>query len=637
MRKNLKSLSWTLWLVILTFIGFIFVEWGAGRLDNFGGEADLLSINGDIIKGEEFTKNLVQILENYKMRLKENFNVSFIKQLQIPEQILQTLVNKAIINQEADKLNIQASDQELSNKIVSLPGFQRDGKFIGVKEYQRFLSYRRINISEFEEELKKDIVVEKFKDLVSSGLVLDNLTLWQQYQKEKDSAEIDYIILKPERIKQDIKPAENDLKTFYAQNKDTFKRPEKRAGEVIFLKFDDYKKDIKISNQDLYDYFKDNKKMFTTPEKTKVSRLFLKYGEENREEVLKKAQNLNTLLNPENFAQKARELSQDEKASTGGDWGYWEWKNFSSQEQEFIKKLNENQISTPIDTQGGFSILYVSEKIPEKQEDFESAKTRINDILVRDKANKLVEGKLEEIHKKLNRQKSLKEQAEGLGFAYKETGFLANGDTLTGIDEMGYVSRNLFSLNPEEIGSPIELRQGMAIARLSTIKEPGIEAFEDIKEKVLDAYISDRKIKLLMQEANQLLSKLKMSSSETAVSGLLKKNELSSDSITYKRGNKLSHLPVKKGLDEIIFKLSDNQYTLPVQFDSQIAIIKLKSKKIADKSEFEKNRDSFYQTQIEKTKNEYFGTYIMNKRQQAEIKFNQELFGKLKDHVMSRY
>ena len=49
MRKNLKSLSWTLWLVILTFIGFIFVEWGSGRLDRFSGESDLLSINGEII------------------------------------------------------------------------------------------------------------------------------------------------------------------------------------------------------------------------------------------------------------------------------------------------------------------------------------------------------------------------------------------------------------------------------------------------------------------------------------------------------------------------------------------------------------------------------------------------------------
>jgi peptidyl-prolyl cis-trans isomerase D len=625
MRKNLKSLSWTLWLVILTFVGFIFVEWGAGRLDSFGGESDLLSINGDIVKGDDFSKNL------------ENFNVSFIKQLQIPEQILQTLVNKTIINQEAEKLNIQASDRELSNKIVTLPGFQRDGKFIGVKEYQRFLTYRRINISEFEEELKKDIVVEKFKDLVSSGMVLDNLTLWQLYQKEKDSADIDYIILKPERVKQNIEPAESDLKTFYEQNKASFKSPEKRAGELIYMKFDDHKKAVQISGQELYDYFKNNKKMFVTAEKTKVSRLFLKYGEENREEVLKKAQSVSAVLNPENFAQKAREFSQDDRASTGGDWGYWEWKNFSGQEQEFIKKLSEKQVSTPIDTREGFSILYISEKIPEKQEDFESAKTRISEILEREKVSELVKEKLKKIQNKLNRETSLKEQADELGFTRDETGFLANGDPLPGIDEMGYVSRNLFGLKQGEIGSPVELRQGMALTRLSTIKEPGIEAFEDIKSNVKEAYITDRKMKLLKEEADRLISKLRMSSNENAVSGILKKNDLSAENITYKRGNKLSHLPAKKELDDIILNLSENQYAPPLQFDSQIAIIKLKTKTITNENEFEKERDSFYITQIEKAKNEYFGTFIMSKRQNAEIKFNQELFGKIKEYVLSRY
>jgi peptidyl-prolyl cis-trans isomerase D len=637
MRKNLKSLSWTLWLVILTFVGFIFVEWGAGRLDTFGGESDLLSINGDIIKGDEFTKKLVKVLENYKMQLKENFNVAIIKQLQIPEQILQDLVVKTIINQEAAKLNIQTSDQELSTKIVNLPGLQRDGKFIGTEEYQRVLAYQRINISEFEDELKKDIVVEKFKDLVSSGLVLDNLTLWQIYQKEKDTADIDYIILKPERIKQKIEPSETELKTFYEKNKNNFKSPEKRAGEVLFYKFDDFKKEIEISNQELYDYFKENKKTFVTPEKTKVSRLYLKYSEENRDDILKKADNLNTLLNSKNFAQKARELSQDDKASAGGDWGYWEWKNFSSQELDIIKKSNESQISTPIDTREGFSILYISEKIPQKQEDFESVKTRIKDILERDQINELVKGKLEKIQKKLHPEKSLKDQSGELGFTVEDTGFIANGNPLKGIDEMGYVSRNLFSLKQGEIGSPIELRQGMAIVRLSTIKEPGIEAFSDIREQVLQAVTADHKMNLLLKDAGQVLAKLKINSDEKAISSFLKKNDLSAESITYKRGNKLSHLPIKKGLDEIIFSLNENQYALPVQFDSQIALIKLKTKKIFDMNEFEKERATFYQTQIEKSKNDYFGTYIMNKRQNAEIKFNQELFGEIKDYVMSRY
>ncbi len=637
MRKNLKSLSWTLWLVILAFVGFIFVEWGSGRLDTFGGESDLLSINGETIKGDEFSKNLVQILESYKMQLKDNFNVSIIKQLQIPEQILQTLVNKTIIYQEAEKLNIRTSDQELTNKIIHIPGFQRDGKFIGVKEYQRFLTYRRINISEYEGELKKEIVMEKFKELISSGLVLDDLSLWKSYRQDKDSADIDYVILKPDRIKQNIQPVENEVKAYYQKNKDDFKSPEKRSGQIIFYKYDDHKKEIEISNQELYDYFTANKKMFVTPEKTKVSRLFLKYSNENRSEILKKAEDLNSVLSPGNFAQNARELSQDDKASAGGDWGYWEWKDFSSQEREFIKKMSENQISTPIDTRQGFSIIFISEKIAQQQQPFETAKTRIKDVLERDKTHNLVREKLDKIHRKLNPKKSLKDQAQEMGFKYEETGLLASGEILKDIDETGNVSKKFFTLRKGEIGFPVELRQGLAIVQLSAIIEPGIEAFENIKTTVIDAYINDQKMNLLMQDAIKLITELNTLQNEKTISRFLKKKNLNADNLTYKRSNKLSHLPVKKGLDDIIFSLEENQYAPPIQYDSEIAIIKLKTKKIVDKNEFENDKTSFYQTQIEELKNNYFGTYVMKKRENAKIKFNQELFGEIRDYVMSRY
>ncbi|MCK4944086.1 MAG: peptidylprolyl isomerase, partial [Candidatus Aminicenantes bacterium] len=371
--------------------------------------------------------------------------------------------------------------------------------------------------------------------------------------------------------------------------------------------------------------------------KTKVSRLFLKYNNENRPEILKKAEDLNSVLSPGNFAQNARELSQDDKASAGGDWGYWEWKNFSSQEQEFIKKMSENQISTPIDTRQGFSIIFISEKIAQQQESFETTKTRIKDVLERDKTYNLVREKLDKIHRKLNPKESLKDQAQELGFKYEETGLLASGEILKGIDETGNVSKKFFTLQKGKIGFPVELRQGMAIVQLSAIIEPGIEAFENIKTNVIDAYVNDRKMNLLMQDAIKLITELKAMHNEKTISRFLKKKNLNVDNLAYKRSNKLSHLPVKKGLDEIIFSLKENQYALPIQYDSEIAIIKLKTKKIVDKNEFENDRTSFYQTQIEKLKNNYFGTYIMKKRGNAEIKFNQELFGKIRDYVMSRY
>jgi len=655
MRSNLKSLSWTLWLVILAFIGFIFVEWGSGRLDSFGSKSDLLSVNGKSIRGEVFQKNLTQSLNMYKDQFKNNFNISFVNQLRIPEQILQNLINKSIIQQEAEKLNILATEDEVKDKIINYSetfndknnkpsrvfifreNGKADGQFIGVKEYERRLAYSRIEINEFEQNRKNEIVFDKFKELITGGMVINKASLWELYKKEKDKAEVDFIVLKPDRIKNTINPSPDNLKSFYEKNKNQFKSPEKRAGYVIAYKYDDFKKDIKISNQELYDYFKKHKKMFMVQGKTKVSRLFLKYSDQNREDILKKAETILPNLKRENFSEKTKELSQDDKAQVGGDWGYWEWKNFTKQELSIIENMKENQISSPIDTLEGFSIIYIPEKIPQKQEPFDSVKNRIKEIIEKEKVHQYVENKLEDIHDELNKEKDIKNKALELGEKVISTDLLTQGEAIKDLDEMGHISRKFFELKKNEIEFPVEFMQGLAIVQLSTIKEPAIEKFESVSQKVKEKFIQARKMNLLKLEAQDIINKLTGIKNQERTTTYLKNQNLSSDTFTYQRGNKLSHLPLKSGLDNIIFSANENQYLNPIEYDNEVVILKLKNKHVSVKEDFRMDKTSFYNSKINELKNIYFSSFVSHKRSDYKIHFNQELFEKIKDHVISRF
>ena len=105
--------------------------------------------------------------------------------------------------------------------------------------------------------------------------------------------------------------------------------------------------------------------MFKVPGKTKVSRIWVAYDAQTREQVLKRMEETAAALTPANFAAKARELSGDEKAKDGGDWGYWAWQNFTAQEKTMIDNLDASEISSPVDAGQGFSLLHVAEKVPE--------------------------------------------------------------------------------------------------------------------------------------------------------------------------------------------------------------------------------------------------------------------------------
>src|SRR4030042_179464 len=155
MRKNVKALAPTLWIVIATFVISIFAIWGgAGRLGEKSQEDTIAFMGKDHIT-----------TDSYFMALRNRL--------------------------EAREMGITASSQEIRDRIVSL--FQRDGKFIGFNEYRQILEYNRMSLPQFENGLKEEIILNKLIQLLTAGITATQEELWENYRKQKDSAKIEYL------------------------------------------------------------------------------------------------------------------------------------------------------------------------------------------------------------------------------------------------------------------------------------------------------------------------------------------------------------------------------------------------------------------------------------------------------------
>ncbi|MEI6613473.1 MAG: SurA N-terminal domain-containing protein [Chrysiogenales bacterium] len=638
MRNNMKSLSWILWLVILAFVGFIFVQWGSGRFESEGLEKDVAAVGRMKISGEEFQKNLVKSLDMYSKQFKNNFNRSLINQLGIAEQVLQSMVNALVIDNEAEKLHLSVSEAELKNTIRAYPAFQRDSSFIGTEEYERLLAYNQIQVLDFEAGLKKELLADKMKELLAGGLVLDLGSLKADYRQENDKAELEIIAFKSEDIKEEPVFSDVELQDFYLGNKNSFKSSEKRAAQILILKFADFKKDIVIKEKELFAYYQSNKSMFKVPGKTKISRIWATYSQQSREEILKKMEAAAAILTRDNFAEKARELSSDDKAKDGGDWGYWGWQNFSNQERSMIDNLQQGEISSPVDAQQAFSILYATEKTQEKQETFSEVKARITGLLENEQLKKLVAVRINKLYGKIKESNSLKEGTDKTAGGVISSGLLTAGQPIKNVDDMGYISQRLFSLHENEISQPLEFPEGFAIIQLTKIAKPEIEPFETVKDQVKTKLLATKKLHLQLAKARIVAAELSRLVDAKQIEAYLKKENLKPESVTHQRGDRLSAFPLLKGLDETIFAMNENAYSLPLTFKSEAAvIIKLKSKKIISDQDFLKEKDGFYQKKLAEAKNNLFGSYILNKRNDYKISFNTEIFEKIKNYVISKF
>lgn len=654
MRSNLKSLSWTLWLVILAFIGFVFVEWGTGGMSLSGTDDSIVVVEDTPLTGAEYQKDLEKTLDQYKNQYQGNLNKSMINQMQIPSTLLQRSVNSLIIKKEAKKLSLKVTDEELKDKIINYSemyndkengpmrlyvfreGFKADGAFIGVREYERRIAQSRRTVKDFESDLREQIIFEKLQALLTSGIVIEPSRLEKMYKDENDRVEMDYIVLKTDRVQEDITVNDNELKSYYENNKDKFKTAEKRTGRIVAYNYENFKSELNVPEKEIYDYFKDNKNMFLIPGKTKVSRILLNYNETNREEVLKKAEQLKEELTPENFAAKAKELSNDTKAANGGDWGYKEWQRFTKQEKHTIDRLNQSEISNPIDTLSGFAIIYLPEKVEEGQESYDNVKDRIRNMVEKQKLNELVKSKLEVIYNKLKDDEDISAKATELGIQIHDTEPLSNGQAVGEIDKMGYLSRKLFSLDDKKPAFPVEYMQGVAIVQLNEVIPPAVEPFETAKEKVKANLILDKKLTALMAEAKDIAAQLN-DKKEEDVKSFLEKNNLAAEGYTYKRGNKLAYFKVKEGLDNTVFELKKNQYSEPIKFASEVVIIKPRDIFVSSDEDFRLGREYFYNQKITQEQAKFFSSYILNKRNTYEITYNPELFKKINEFVLSRF
>ena len=154
--NNRKFLAFSLWFIVGAFIVTIFLVWGVGSrqaAQNF-----VIKINDVPIKQQELTDSI----ENARTQLRDILGEDF--QLSDPQLLEKTamknLVKRYLLLQEAEKLNIPVSDEEVLATITDIPSFQTNGQF-DRQLYQQLLSRQRITPAEFESLLKTDILFSK--------------------------------------------------------------------------------------------------------------------------------------------------------------------------------------------------------------------------------------------------------------------------------------------------------------------------------------------------------------------------------------------------------------------------------------------------------------------------------------------
>ena len=635
MRKNLKSLAPTLWFVIVAFIISIFAVWGgAGRLGESRDANVIATVGKEKFTTEFYMESLRTRLEMLKREFK-TLDRNFIQQLNIPQQVLEQNIQRMLLLQVAADYGIRASAEELREKIKSYPVFQKDGKFIGFQEYKKILDWNRISLEQFEENLEKEIEIDKVIHLLTAGIAVSEEEIWTSYKDKNEFVKMEYVLAESAKMEIDTDFTPDQMREFFNDHKEDFKVPEKREGNYVFFDNDISKKEIVLPDSDINRYYKDNEPQFTEPEKTQVSRIFLPFADREMASVEEEADGIaQKITEGEDFGALAKIHSRDEKAEEKGDWGLFEWKRLSTSEQEAVENLAEGEVSEPIKLDEGIAFLKVTLKEDAFLKPLEDVKDRISDILKDQKANSIIEKKIAKLEKTARREKSLESAAQKLGYVIASTGLLKDGESIAEIDPSGSIASALHQLEENDVSSPIYTYKGVGLVQLSTIAPPRPAQYEEVEEDVRTAF-GDHMREL---KAKELIGNVVAESARRPLEKLAEIYGLEYKTVDeHKRGQYLSVIGENSQIDELAFSHPLNEISPPVAFEGGVALLRFLERKEVTRDEFAENRTPERETLLESKKNKVYQSMLTRIREEKEVKIKYDLFLKLNNDILSRF
>lgn len=216
MQKHKKWLIVTIWISTIAFVGAGFVGWGSY---DYGKSTSTVAIVGEKeVPMKDLQSEYSSLYSQYQRMLGDQFNKEMAEQFKLQDAALQRVTQKYLILNYADELGLIATDKEVALELVKIESFFKAGKF-DKNTYISVLKQNRRTATEFEAQLKQDILVNKVQDLFETTLKTNELQNISNLIYSED--EVSLKIISDKDIK--IKYTQDDLKNYWSLGKENYK------------------------------------------------------------------------------------------------------------------------------------------------------------------------------------------------------------------------------------------------------------------------------------------------------------------------------------------------------------------------------------------------------------------------------
>jgi peptidyl-prolyl cis-trans isomerase D len=518
MRESFHHLKWILLAVVAAFvIGFVYVDMGLGGAQQKSDDVRSYAarVNGETVTYSDFNRALYFAEENYRRTYGQQFTPDMAEAMGLNRQVLNSLVDQRLLLQQARRLHLTATAAEVRRRILTIPVLNPGGKFVGAELYTRYVGQiGYANAADFEDEISREITLEKMESTLSSSVVISSKAAQAQLQRSSESANIRYVVYPAANEAAAVTVTPVDVEAYYRANQAKYAHGEQREVKYLVADLARIRSQIVPTEQEVRTRYEASKEDYKTGGSAHIFHILIKVNptatpEQDAAARAKVESLVKQLRSGADFAKLAKESSQDpSSAGNGGDMGFVDRGATVEPFDQAAFSVPLNTISDPIRSQEyGYHIIKVVERRPAGYKPFEEVRGPIASQIVMQKAQDQAREEITRVAARIKEKKPAN-PAEFSSYtndrvSSNDTQWFQKGENIPGLgSNQPLMSWAFAAKQGDTTDPPIGTSRGPAIAYLEAIRPAGITVLAEIRQRVEN----DAKMAKALDTARQKLA-----------------------------------------------------------------------------------------------------------------------------------
>jgi peptidyl-prolyl cis-trans isomerase D len=256
MRQGAKG--WVSKLLMLLLV-VSFAIWGvSGQFSGYG-SGTLATVGNQEVTVPEFSRTLDRLQRSGR---------------QIPpEQVLNSLLLEAALDDEAADHNLGVSDEQIARQIAADPRFRgAEGNF-DRSVFNAVLQNSGIDSNDYVRNLKQEAVRDQIASSISAGLQVPQPLVEALYRFQNEERTISTLLVDASAIEPVGEPDAVALQVFFDENRERFRAPEYRKLGLIVLDAASVADPAAVTPEEIGAEYEARSESFTRPERRRIEQI----------------------------------------------------------------------------------------------------------------------------------------------------------------------------------------------------------------------------------------------------------------------------------------------------------------------------------------------------------------------------